>query len=587
MAENISPEWEQKVVSFEDILAKIKPGMNIFLGTGVAEPRTLIKHLMASEQSNLKDLELIQLVSLGDAIPLDERYSQKYRLKTFFSGWIASEAIASGRVDLIPSRFSSIPFLFKSGVISVDVAFIQITPPDKEGFCSLGVSVDVARQAMERASIVAGEINDQVPRTSGDTMVHVRDLDYIVFSDEPPIYFQRWPVVDVYDKLASNVASVIEDGGCISFSIGPIFDGLGKHLTRKMHLGVHSLIMTDALMDLIKSGAITNRRKRSFRGKTLVAYAQGTVELMNWLDGNSLIEFQAIDVVTNPRSIGLNDCFTAIIPVRKVDLTGGIALHTGKGNVTAGPGEVQELFAGAALSRGGRTILALPSRNRKGRPNVLLSVEDFPNQFSNSESLDMIATEYGVAYLKGRTVRERALALIDIAHPDDRGNLVKQAKDTNILYRDQIYLTESGHLYPEQISCTHTFKDHLTVYFRAIKPSDEDDMRRLFYRFSDRSVYYRYFSPIKTMPHIKMQEYVNIDYRRTMSIVGLIEEGGVERIIAEGRYVCVGDGSFADTAFIVDEKLQGKGIATFLLRLLIQTAQKRGIRGFKADILPV
>jgi acyl-CoA hydrolase/GNAT superfamily N-acetyltransferase len=585
MTENISPDWKQKVVSIEDILAVIKPGMNIFLGTGVAEPRTLIKHLMASDQSNLKDLELIQLVSLGDAIPIDERYSQKYRLKTFFSGWVASEAITGGRVDLIPSRISSIPYLFKSGVIRVDVAFIQITPPDKDGFCSLGVAVDAARHATEKATIVVGEINDHAPRTLGDTLIHVNDLNYIVFSTELPIYFERWPVDEVYDKLAVNVASIIENGSCISFSIGPLFDGLGKHLTHKRHLGVHSLIMTDALMDLIKSGAITNRRKQSFRGKTLVAYAQGTDEFMRWLDGNPLIEFQGIDVVADPRNIGLNDRFIAIIPVRKVDLTGGIALHAGKGNVTAGPGEVHELFAGASLSRGGRTILALPSRNRKEKPNILLSIEDFPNQFPNSEFLDMIATEYGVAYLKGRTVRERALALIDIAHPGDRGDLVKQAKEANILYRDQIYLTESGHLYPEDISCTHSFKDGLTIRFRAIRPSDEDDMRRLFYRFSDQAVFYRYFSPIKTMPHIKTQEYVNIDYRRIMSIVGLIEEAGVERIIAEGRYVCLDNNSFADTAFVVDEELRGKGIASFLLQLLIQTAHKRGIRGFKADVL--
>ena len=585
MSENVSSEWKQKIVSPDEVLAKIEPGMSIFLSTGVAEPRTLVKHLMASDQSNLRDLELIQLLSLGDAIPLDERYSQKYRLKTFFSVWVASEAITAGRIDLIPGRFFKIPRLFRSGVINVDAAFIQITPPDERGFCSLGVAVDVARHAMERATLVVGVINDQFPRTFGDTFVHIDDFHYLVQSTEPPIYFPRWHVDDVFDKLAENVASTIEDGSCLSFFQGALFEALVKHLARKRHLGIHSLLLTDAVMDLMKSGAVTNRRKRTFRGKSLVAYAQGTPELMRWLDGNPLIEFQGIDVVADPRSIWLNDRFVAIIPARKVDLTGEVALHVGKGNVTRSPGEVQELLAGATLSHGGRTIIALPSRNLKGESNILLSIKDLPNQFSNSEFLDMIITEYGVASLTGRTIRERALALIDIAHPDDRGDLVGQAKDANILYRDQIYLTESSHLYPGEISFTHTFKDNLTVHFRAIRPSDEDDMRRLFYRFSDRSVYYRYFSPIKTMPHIKMQEYVNIDYRRTMSIVGLIEEAGVERIIAEGRYVCMSDGSFADTAFIVDEKLQGNGMATFLLRLLIQTAQKRGIRGFKADIL--
>ena len=586
MPQPLSGTWTGKIVPPEKILADIKPGTRIFIGTGVAEPRTLIKHLMASDLSNLRDLELIQILSFGDAIPVDERYSYKYRLKTFFAGWIASEAITAGRIDLVPARSSSIPWLFQSGSIDVDAAFIQITPPDEEGYASLGVAVDAARYAMECASLVVGEINEDIPRTHGDTFVHVSEFQYLVQSTEPPIYFQRWPVDDVFDKLAFNVASVIRDGSCIPYSIGPLFEALPKHLAQRHHLGIHSFMITDALMDLIRSGAVTNREKGLFKGKTVVAYAVGSPELMQWLRRNPLIEFQGLDVIANPENIGRNNTFVAIIPARKVDLTGGIALHAGKGNVNPGPGEVQELFAGAALSKGGRTIFALPSRNLKGESNILLSIEDYPNQYTNRESLDMIATEYGVATLRGRTVRERALALIDIAHPDDRGNLVHMAKTVNILYRDQIYLTESGHLYPLEISYTHTFKHSVTIRFRPIKPSDEDEMRKLFYRFSDQAVYYRYFSPIKTMPHMKMQEYVNVDYKRTMSIVGIVEESGAERLVAEGRYVRLKDRpGYADVAFITDEKYQGLGIGSYLFRTLFKIARKRGIEGFTADVI--
>lgn len=583
--EDSSVPWESKIVSPEEVMKIIEPGMSIFLATGVAEPRTLVKYLMASDRSNLKDLELIQLVSLGDAIPIDERYSHKYRLKTFFSGWIASEAIMAGRIDLIPSRYSRIPRLFRRGAIRVDAAFVQITPPDEAGFCSLGISADVAKLAMERASLVAGEINPKIPRTSGDTFVHITDFDYLVRSTGEPLYFPRWNVSEEFNQIAKKITNVIEDGSCISFFLGQLYEALGKQLARRRHLGVHSVIMSDALMDLIKSGAVNNSRKRIFRGKSLVTYAQGTPELMNWLDNNPMVEFQGIDIVADPRSIGLNDNFVAIIPARKIDLTGGVALHVGKGNIIAGLGEIQELFWGASLSHGGRTIFALPSRNLRNESNIVLSVKDYPAQFSISESLDMIVTEYGVAYLFGRSVRERALALIDIAHPDDRGMLVQSAKDANILYRDQIYLTESGHLYPHEINITHTFRDAVTVRFRPIRPSDEDDMRRLFYRFSDQAVYYRYFSPIKTMPHMKMQEYVNVDFKRTMSIVGVVEERGIDKLIAEGRYVIMEDGDFADTAFIVDEDYQKKGIASFLLNLLMQLGQQRGVKGFKADVL--
>ena len=577
--------WQKQVVTPDRVFEEIEPGMSIFLGTGVAEPRTLVKHLMTSEAANLRDLELIQLVSLGDAISVKALNSITYRLKTFFSGYVASEAITAGRVDLIPSTFSKIPTLIKTGRIPIDVAFIQITPPNEAGYCSLGVAVDVTREAMEKADLVVGEINPDIPITFGDTFVPLSDFDFLIQSTGKPIYIDRWPVHRVFDQVAANVASVIEDGSCISFSIGPLFEALGRHLAHKHNLGVHSPFITDALMDVIKSGAVTNRNKQIFRGKSLAAYAFGTPELMAWLHRNPMVEFQGIDKVFNPSQIGLNPRFVAVMPARKVDLSGNIALQFGKGNVTSGPGDIMDLFHGAGLSPGGFTIFALPSRNRDGDPNILMSVEDFPNQFNIRESVDMVITDYGIAILGGRSVRERAQALIEVAHPDDRLDLVQQAKSEKILYADQIFLAESAHLYPAEIATRHTFKGEISVRFRAIKPSDEEEMRRLFYRFSDESVYYRYFSPIKTMPHAKMQQYVNVDFSQVMSIVGLVGEVGQGHIIAEARFVKDKNRPYADVAFVVDEQYQGIGLATYLYRMLIRLAKDRGIQGFTADVL--
>lgn len=577
--------WEEKIVPPQEAFAKIEPGMKIFVGTGVAEPRTLMKHLMASDAPNLQDLELIQLVSLGDVITMKELQTQKFRLKTFFSGWVASDAITQGYVDLIPSRFSRVPALIESRMLPIDVAFIQITPPNEAGYCSLGMAVDVARYAMEQASIVIGEISSQVPRTYGDTFVPLSEFDMLVRSDDTPIYFSRWPVDEVIDQVAANVASVIEDGSCLCFSIGPIYEALAKHLTQKSNLGIHTPFFTDALMDLVKSGAVTNRKKEVYRGKSLTSYAFGTRELMCWLDRNPLVDFQGIDTVFNPVQIGLNPNFIAVIPARKVDLTGRIAMHIGKGNVAASPGEALDFVNGAELSRGGATIFALPSRNRKGEPNVRLSVEDLPNQFNLRESVDMVITEYGVANMRGRTVRERAQFLIDVSHPEDRKRLFDQAKEHKILYPDQIYLLESAHLYPSGIATRHTFKGGTEVRFRAIKPSDEEEMRHLFYRFSDKTVYYRYFSPIKVMPHAKMQQYVNVDYNTALSIVGLVGPPEQEHIIAEARFVKDKKRPYGDVAFVVEEKYQGLGIATYLYEMLIRLAKERGLHGFVADVL--
>jgi acyl-CoA hydrolase/RimJ/RimL family protein N-acetyltransferase len=585
MVETEKDQWRQKLVSAETVLEKIQPGMGIFLGTGVAEPQFLIQKLMEAEASNLQDLELIQLVSLGSAISIDTIKNQKYRLKTFFSGWVAGEAIATGRVDLIPSRFSGIPCLMGSGVINIDVAFVQVTPPDDAGYCSLGVAIDVARQAMERATLVVGEINPQMPVTYGDTFVPVSDFDLLVETDHPLICFDRWQPDDVFDRVGENVASVIEDGSCIGFSIGPLFESLSRHLMHRRNLGIHSPFFTDALMDLVKSGAVTNRSKSVWRGKSLASYAFGTEKLMKWLHRNPLVEFQAIDKVCSPMQVGRNKCFVSALPARKVDLAGKIALHAGKGNVAAGPGEAVDFVNGAEISPGGKAIFALPSRNLKGEANIRLSVDEFPNQFSMSQSVDMIVTEYGVANLAGQTIRERAQALIDIAHPEDRQALVEQAKQENIIYPDQIFLADSAHLYPADVATIHTFKNDTKIRFRAIRPSDEEQMRRLFYRFSDKAVYYRYFTAIKAMPHEKMQSYVNVDYRVAMSIVGLVGEPGQGRIIAEARYIKARTQPYADVAFVVDGEYEGLGIATYMLARLMKLGKERGLLGFTADVL--
>ncbi len=241
----MAEEWTKKIVAPEVVLSKIKPGMSIFVGTGVAEPRTLIKHLMASDQKNLTDLDIIQLLSLGDAIPPDERYAEKYRLKTFFSVTKGYSAVTSGRIDWIPCMLSQVPHLFKTDAVKIDAAFVQITPPDRRGLCSLGVSTDVAKSAIERASLVVGEINDHTPYTFGDTFIHVNDFHHLVRATEPLLYTRRWPVDETFERVAENVASVIDDGSCLAFFLGPIYEALVKHLSQKRDLGIHSLVFTD------------------------------------------------------------------------------------------------------------------------------------------------------------------------------------------------------------------------------------------------------------------------------------------------------------------------------------------------------
>ncbi len=578
-------DWKEKLVTPEDVLQYIKPGMNIFIGSGAAEPRTLVKSLIESGLSDANDLELIQLTSHSDFISLKNLDYRKYRLKTFFSTWVSSEAVVTGSVDLIPARISQLPRIIKSNRIPIDVAFIQITPPDEAGYCSLGVAVDIAREAMERADLVVGEINPDIPFTFGDTIVPISDFNLLIESTEPPTYFKRRPVRPAIDQVAANIAQVIKDGDCISVMTGPLFEALGRHLIHKRHLGIHTSYFTDALMDLVKSGAVTNYRKPLYRGKSVASYALGTPKLMKWLDRNPLVEFQSIEQVFDPIQIGRIPNFVVVEEARTVDLLGRMVFSMGKNDITSGPSKAADLFTGADISKGGRSIIGLPSRNTKGAPNVVVMLRNLRNQFHMRESIDAVVTEYGIANLKWRTIRERAQALIDIAHPDDRQKLMDDAKAKHILFSDQIFIAESARLYPMEVATEHEMKNGLQVRFRPIKPSDEETMRRFFYRFSKKSVYSRFFFPISTMPHDKIQAYVNIDYRDEMSLVALINEPGQEIIIAEARYARDERNNFGDLGFFVDEKYQGMGLAQYLYSMLLRLAKERGLKGFTAEVL--
>jgi len=578
--------WKDQVSTPDKVLGRIKPGMRIFIGTGVSEPLTLVRHLKESDTKNLMDLELFQLVGLGEAITVKEQDSSKYRLKTFFSGWETSEAVSEGFADFIPSRYYQIPAVFKSGQIPIDVAFVQITPPNKAGFCSLGVCADVALPAIEQATFVVGEINTEIPWTFGDTFVPFSKFDMTVESTEPPIYFNRWKFNEIYDRLGANAAALIEDGSCIGSSVGPLYEALSHHLTSKKDLSIHTPFFFDNLMDLVNSGAVTNRHNKLSPGKSLTSYAIGTRKLLQWLDNNPLVEFRSIDQVFNPIHISRTPRYAAVLPAREVDLSGRLTLHTGKGNVGSGPSEVVDFFNGALISKGGRAIFALTSRSREGKSNILASVRERPNQFSLWESVTTVVTEYGSVNMNGRSVRERAQSLIDIAHPDDRADLIAAAKERKLIYPDQIFLTESAHFYPAEIKFQQTFKGNTKVSFRALKPSDEEYMRQLFYRLSDKSVAYRYFYPIKTMFHADIQEYVNIDYRYSLSLIGLPEDPNSDRIIAEARFDRIDlKELYAELSFMVDEEYQHLGIGTYLCEKLTRLAKERQLKGFTADIL--
>jgi acyl-CoA hydrolase/RimJ/RimL family protein N-acetyltransferase len=578
--------WKDRLVPPDVVIDRVRSGMAIFLGTGAAEPATLIRHLLDSKNIDFKDLDLIQLVSIGEAIAPENLTSRKYRLRTCYSGSPADRLIRSGQVDFIPTRFSRIADLIRTRRISIDAAFFQVSLPDESGFCSLGPAVDVAREVMDQADWVAAEVNSHVPFTFGDTLIPVSDFDFLIQSDIPPTCIERPPIEETIERVASGAASLIEDGSCIAFSVGPIYEALGRRLSRRKNLGIHSPLFTDALMDLVESGAANNRVKEVHRGKSVASYAIGTPDLMKWLHRNPRVEFHGAAAMFDPAEMGKIRGFAAVLPATGVDLSGRVVLAPNPFKFSIGAEHAADILLGTELSEGGKAIFALPSRDPSGRSNIRVSVEKNPDLFALRDAADLVVTEYGTASLAGRSIRERAQALIDIAHPGDRLNLLQRAKEEKILFPDQIFIAECAWRYPSEIETQKSFSGDLNVRFRAIRPSDEEEMRRLFYRISDEAVFHRYFSPINSMPHAKVQEYVNADCNAVVSIVGEIEHPEPHRIIAEGRFVRLEDRPYAELAFVVEESFQGRGIATFVYGMLAKLAKERGLKGFTAEVMP-
>ena len=579
-------DYRAKVISTDQLLEKLKPGQKIFVSSGVAAPGKVLTAIAGSDAKNIRDLEIIQLITLGKYLTSPNEYPQ-YRLKTFNIGESIGKEIAEGKVDFIPANLMELPYIFLSGAAAVDVAIIQTSVPDDKGFMSLGVAVDVANIVIKQASLTIAEINPNMPVTHGETSLHISNIDYIIESDLPLIERKNKPYDEIVDRIGWNISNLIEDGATVGLHVGRIFNAVADHLKNKKNLGIVTHVVSDWAIDLINSGAISLDRSRYNGGLITASYCYGSRALYEYVDRNPIFEFYPIARLSNPFVVRRIQSLIGIVNVKKIDISGeSVIFHSGDNLITGYESKLGFAMA-ATISRKGKAIVALNSVDMQGRSNIVIKHDcDFENFHSTLGVVKYIVTEYGVANLFGKSIRERALAMIDIAHPDHREDLLNQAKAYNYVYADQIYVARHAAHYPALLETRKSLKDGLEVKIRPIKTSDEDMMRRLFYNFSDESKYFRYFAAKPVMPHKEMQKYVSIDYEDILSVVAIVEKGRNERIIAEARYAYDKKTDAYEVAFIVDEEFQGKGVATFLFNYLIKVARDRGIVWFIAHVLP-
>jgi acyl-CoA hydrolase/GNAT superfamily N-acetyltransferase len=589
MKSSYDANWQEKyqasIVTADEAAKRISPGQRIFIGTGCAEPLQLVRAL-TKRATELPDTEIVHLLTFGDAPYAHKEMAQYFRTNSFFIAENVRNIIQEGLGDYTPIHLSDLPRLFDSGELPLDVALIQVTPPDAKGMCSLGVSVDVVRTAAENASLVIGQVNPNMPRTHGDSLLHVYDMDLLVPVDDPLIEVPLMEVTDETRQIGENIASLIEDGSTVEVGIGRIPQALLGFLKDKKDLGIHTEMISDRIVDLVKSGAVTGAHKTTDRGKIVTSFCLGTRKLFDYIHDNPLFAFRPTEYVNDPYVIRQQHKMVAVNVALEIDLTGQVCADSLGSKFFSGVGGQVDFNRGAAKARGGKAIIAIPSTAKGGEVSrITTRLSPGAGVVTTRAGVHYVVTEYGVAYLHGKSIQERALALISVAHPKFRAQLLREAIEAKYLSTTMADMEGKIQVGPKELRTTYVTPEGTQINFRPIHPTDEPRMRDLFYKLSQQTIYYRFMSFTKIIPRKQIQDFVYIDHRNDVTIVGTLREAYGEDVVAVGSYYLDPKSNLAEVAFVVSDHWQNRGVGTFLLQYLIRIARRNGIRGFTAEVL--
>ncbi len=589
LCEEIKKTYPEKFAPEEKIFSHIHRGDRIFISTACGEPQYLVRALIQFVESNPKaffDAEIIHVWTLGVAPYTEEKFKENFRHNSFFVGNNSREAVNRGLADYTPIFLSRVPDLFYRGLVPINVALIQTSSPDIHGYMSLGISVDIVKAATEKASLVIAQVNQYMPRAHGDGFIHIEDIDFIICRNEPLLEYEAIAPDETARQIGKYAARIVQDGDTIQVGYGSLPNAILSNFFEKKHLGVHTELLTDGLVELIKKGVIDNSRKTLNRGKTVATFCMGHRKTYEFLQDNPSIEFRTIDYTNNPLTISRQKNMTAINSALEIDLTGQVTAESLGKTFYSGIGGQADFMRGAVLAPGGKSILAIQSTAEWGKVSRIVPfLREGAGVTLTRGDIHYVVTEYGIAYLLGKNIRERAMALISIAHPDFRPWLIEKAKEANLIYRDQAFIPGKKGEYPEHLEIFRTTAKGLPLLLRPVKISDEPLLKDFFYSLSDQSLNRRFMSLRHDMPHERLQEFVVIDHTKEMLILACLIEEELEKIVGMGQYFINENDHTAEVALVNRDDYQGKGIGRELLSYLTYLAKREGLLGFTAEVL--
>jgi acyl-CoA hydrolase/N-acetylglutamate synthase-like GNAT family acetyltransferase len=580
-------DYVKKKKDVTDAIRMIKSGQRVFIGSYCGEPQYLVKGF-AQGSGRLSDIEIIRLMSSETTsltMIANKTEDQRLSIRSIYLGSAKSEKLAKNMRFYTPMNLSEVPRLFKKRLIPINVALIQVRPPDDFGWMSLGVSVDVTMAAAQSADIVIAQVNSRMPMVLGQSFIHVNDVDAIVEHDEDLLTISSMPIPQRADMIGSHIARLIEDGSTLQIGLDAASQATSLALSEKNDLGIHSQFLTVDMMRLYSMGVINNKKKGFNNGKMVAGCAVGTKNLYEFLDMNPAVDFYPFDYINDIDIISRHNKMVSMNVAQYIDLAGQVSCDALEYNLYAGVSGIPDFVRGSNRSKDGKSIIMINATAKNNKESRIVPMLNNTIVTIPREDLRWVVTEFGIANLYGKSTQGRALAIISIAHPDFREELLFEAKKIGMVGPERTLGESVRGVYPvkyEEIIKIAGEK----ILFRPAKQVDERRIQEHFYQLEKVDIVSRFFHKKTRFVRNDVQDMFQVDYIHNMTIIALVGESGFEKVVGVGSYYFESSDNMAEVAFSVSKEYQGKGLGKILIRKLADAARENRISGLFALTSP-